>query len=45
MTCSLAIANALEGDLTIKKSEKKVTIFGFKLPVEIEDEDEDKDSQ
>jgi hypothetical protein len=41
LACSLSIATALGGDLTLKEA-KNLTNFGFKIPVIIEEEDVDK---
>ena len=39
LACSLAITNALGGDLALKKCGKKLTNFGFKLPVQVSEFD------
>jgi sensor histidine kinase regulating citrate/malate metabolism len=36
LACSNSISKALEGDITIKKSRKGMTVFGFKLPVKVQ---------
>ena len=33
LACSNSISKALDGDITIKKSKKGHTVFGFKIPV------------
>jgi len=33
LACSNSISKALEGDITIKKSRRGLTVFGFKIPV------------
>jgi hypothetical protein len=33
LACSSAISGALGGDITLKKSEKGLTSFAFKIPV------------
>ena len=37
LACSSSIAQALKGDVAIKRSRKGFTHFAFKIPVEVED--------
>ena len=43
LACSKAIACELGGDVTVKQSQKSLTIFEFSLPVKVEETKEEED--